>query len=101
MSGWLGELAGVTWQRAAIVALPSVATALIAISGCQNRNTYVPPPPPQVIVTTPVVKNVTLYHEFPGNTQASQSVNIVPRVLGYIDSIHFGDGSMVSVGQLL
>lgn len=78
-----------------------VANAAIFLAGCGGRNSYVPPPPPEVIVTTPLVKNETLYHEFPGTTQASQSVNIIPRVLGYIDSLHFTDGSMVSQGQLL
>ena len=70
-------------------------------AGCGGRNTYVPPPPPNVIVATPVVKTETIYDEFPGTTQASQTVNIIPRVLGYIDSLHFTDGAMVEKGQLL
>ena len=37
-------------------------------------------------------RTVTLYHEFPGTTQASQAVSIIPRVLGYMDSLHFVDG---------
>ena len=45
----------------------------IACGGCGNRNAYVPPPPPEVVVGTPVVRTVTLYHEFPGTTQASQT----------------------------
>lgn len=69
--------------------------------GCGKRNAYVAPPPPEVIVATPIVRTVTLYHEFPGTTQASQSVSIIPRVLGYIFSLHFTDGSFVSEGQLL
>ena len=70
-------------------------------AGCEKRNTYAPPPPPRVTVATPVQETVTVYQEFPGTTQASQTVNIVPRVLGYVDSIHFADGSDVTKDQLL
>jgi RND family efflux transporter MFP subunit len=70
-------------------------------TGCSNRNAYVPPPPPEVIVGTPIERTVTTYHEFPGTTQASQAVSITPRVLGYLDSLHFTDGSFVAKDQLL
>jgi RND family efflux transporter MFP subunit len=80
-----------------------VATALFVAqtTGCGKRNAYVPPPPPEVVVGTPVVRTVTLYHEFPGTTQASEAVSIIPRVLGYLDSLHFVDGGTVTKGQLL
>lgn len=92
---------GVSRERV-IAAATCVAAAVGLLSaGCENRNAYVPPPPPRVIVATPEIKTETIYHEFPGNTQASQAVSIVPRVQGYIDSIHFTDGAMVAKGQLL
>ncbi|HEX3997394.1 MAG TPA: efflux RND transporter periplasmic adaptor subunit [Pirellulales bacterium] len=78
----------------------AVCAAMSAV-GCGKRNAYVPPPPPAVVVATAEVHNETLYHEFPGTTEASQTVSIVPRVLGYIDSIHFTDGSTVAKDQLL
>lgn len=78
------------------------ATMFVALAaGCGKRNAYVPPPPPEVVVGTPVVRTVILYHEFPGTTQASEAVSIVPRVLGYIDSLHFVDGGTVTKDQLL
>ena len=71
------------------------------IPGCPARNTYVPPPPPDVIVGTPEQREVTVYHYYTGNTQASDSVEIRARVAGYLDSIHFQDGSTVEQNQLL
>ena len=88
--------------RGMCFAAGGIALSIAAMcSGCGKRNAYVPPPPPEVVVATPEVRTVTLYHEFPGTTQASQNVNIIPRVQGYIDSLHFADGSMVTKDQLL
>ncbi len=83
------------------VLFAAISLFIVSSAGCGNRNAYVEPPPPKVIVATPVVRTVTLYHEFPGNTQAVQAVSIIPRVLGYVDSLHFQDGANVTKGQLL
>lgn len=69
--------------------------------GCRPSNAYVPPPAPKVIVGTPEQRSVTIYHEYTGTTQASESVEIRARVSGYLDSIHFQDGATVPQGQLL
>src|SRR4051812_16466475 len=58
-------------------------------------------PPPAVIVSTPIKRDVTVYHEYTGNTHASESVEIRARVQGYLDSIHFQDGAEVKEGDLL
>jgi RND family efflux transporter MFP subunit len=69
--------------------------------GCGQRNAYVPPPPPEVVVATPEQRSVTIYHEFPGTIQASEAVDVRSRVTGYLESIHFQDGSFVAVNDLL
>jgi RND family efflux transporter MFP subunit len=69
--------------------------------GCEKKNVYVPPPPPEVIVGRAEQRSVTEYHEYTGNTQASESVQIRARVGGYLDSLHFKDGATVSQGDLL
>jgi RND family efflux transporter MFP subunit len=79
----------------------AVGLFIVSSAACGKRNAYVEPPPPKVVVGTPVQRTVTLYHEFPGTTQGIQSVNIIPRVLGYLDSLHFKDGGSVTKGQLL
>ncbi|MBY0525253.1 MAG: efflux RND transporter periplasmic adaptor subunit [Gemmataceae bacterium] len=69
--------------------------------GCTGRNAYVPPPPPEVVVASPRQRTITVYHEFPGTTQASDSVQVRARVQGYLESVHFEDGAMVTRGDLL
>lgn len=72
-----------------------------SVPGCGQRNAYVPPPPPDVKVAKAVERPVTIYSEFTGNTQASAMVSIRSRVQGYLDSIHFVDGSDVKEGDVL
>ena len=58
-------------------------------------------PPPRVTVSRPQVATVTNWDEYPGHIEAVESVEIRPRVSGYIDSIHFTDGAEVKAGDLL
>jgi membrane fusion protein, multidrug efflux system len=81
------------------LALPVLLAALLA--GCGQDNTYVPPPPPSVTVSRPVQQTVTNTIELTGNTQSSNSVNLVARVAGYLQSVNFKDGSVVKKGDLL
>jgi multidrug efflux system membrane fusion protein len=73
----------------------------VLLWGCGEENTYVAPPPPAVSVSQPVRQTVTDYIEVSGNTQASNSVNLVARVEGYLQSVDFTDGTFVKKGDLL
>ena len=71
------------------------AIGALALAGCNgSRNAYVPPPPPKVVVAQPVQQPVTLYLELTGNTQAFNSVDLVARVQGYLESIDYKDGAI-------
>jgi RND family efflux transporter MFP subunit len=72
-----------------------------ALSGCGKSNSYKPPPPPPVITSKPVSMPMTNYMEITGSTVAMNSVNLVARVSGYLQSIEFTDGSIVKKGQSL
>ena len=74
---------------------------VLLITGCREDNTYVPPPPPTVTVSRPVQQVVADYLEFTGTTEAVESVEIRARIEGYLESIHFKDGSRVKKGDLL
>jgi RND family efflux transporter MFP subunit len=78
-----------------------VAVAAASIAGCGQGNTYVPPPPPDVEVGVPVLRNVTEYAEFTGTTAASAMIEVRAQVQGYLQSIHFTDGTDVNKGDLL
>ena len=49
----------------------------------------------------PVQQPVTLYIELTGNTAPINSVDLVARVQGYLDSIDYKDGSRVKKGDPL
>lgn len=56
---------------------------------------------PVVIVQKPVLAKMTEYVTQTGSTVAFNSVNLVARVEGYLDSVSFTDGSFVKKGQNL
>jgi RND family efflux transporter MFP subunit len=77
------------------------AIAVLALTACGSRNTFVPPPPPKVVVAQPLQKPVTLYLELTGNTAAFRTANLVARVQGYLESIDYKDGAAVTKGTQL
>ncbi|MDD4649529.1 MAG: efflux RND transporter periplasmic adaptor subunit [Desulfoplanes sp.] len=70
-------------------------------TGCRKENKYVPPPPATVTVSRPLVQAVTNRVEFTGITEAQESVEIRPRVEGYLNKILFSPSSYVKKGDLL
>jgi RND family efflux transporter MFP subunit len=77
-----------------------VLSAFAALSGCE-QNSFVPPPPPKVDVGLPVQQAVTRYLDATGNTAPIQSVDLVARVQGVLQSINYKDGSFVKQGTTL
>src|SRR6201996_3392941 len=74
--------------------------ALFALSACE-QNSFVPPPPPKVDVGLPVQKSITLFLDATGNTAPIQTVDLVARVQGVLQSIDYKDGSFVKRGTTL
>ncbi|UPJ57277.1 efflux RND transporter periplasmic adaptor subunit [Bradyrhizobium sp. 192] len=87
------------WRQAGRT-LAAVA-AMVALAGCEDKNTFVAPPPPKVDVATPVQRAVTRYIEATGNTAPVKSVDLVARVQGFLQSIDYQDGSFVKQGTQL
>ena len=87
-------------QRRLIGPAAIATLALAALGGCE-QNTYVPPPPPKVEVAVPLKRAVTRYLEATGNTAATQSVDLVARVQGFLQSINYKDGEYVKEGTVL
>jgi RND family efflux transporter MFP subunit len=77
------------------------ASTLIALSGCSKSGSGGPPPAPQVSVAVVLEKRVKDWDEFTGRLQAVETVEIRPRVSGYIDKVAFTEGSQVKRGDLL
>lgn len=73
-------------------------------SGCtkpEGGNAGQSPPPPQVNVAQVVERRVQDWDEFTGRFQAVESVEIRPRVSGYVDQVAFKEGGQVKQGDLL
>ncbi|WP_426614032.1 efflux RND transporter periplasmic adaptor subunit [Bradyrhizobium sp. McL0616] len=79
----------------------AAAAAVVALAGCEDKNTFVAPPPPKVDVATPVQRAVTRYVEATGNTAPIRSVDLVARVQGFLQSIDYTDGTFVKQGTQL
>jgi RND family efflux transporter MFP subunit len=89
----------------ALVSAIAVSGALVAalgLSGCRSEATpSAQAPAPQVSVASALERNVTEWDEFTGRLEAVESVEVRPRVTGYIESVNFTEGSTVHKGDLL
>ena len=75
---------------------------LLLLTACSQPSTpTAPPPPPKVTVSQPLSRDVMEWDEYTGRLEAVESVEVRARVNGYLQSIHFKDGSMVKKGDLL
>lgn len=82
--------------------LASVAALVLAACGNpEAAGQAQAPAAPAVSVAQVVHERITEWDEFTGRLQAPQTVNLVPRVSGYIEQVHFSEGALVSKGDLL
>jgi RND family efflux transporter MFP subunit len=70
------------------------------LAGCQPQAAP-SAPAPQVNVATVIERKVNDWDEFTGRIQAIDSVEIRPRVSGYIERVAFTEGGSVKKGDLL
>jgi len=59
------------------------------------------PAPPEVTVATPEQRDVTNYLEFTGQTRAFEAVEVVARIPGVLEEMHFAPSTPVDEGDLL
>jgi len=78
--------------------------AALVLAACSNPEAAeetAAPAPPQVSVAQVVHERITEWDEFTGRLQAPQTVQLIPRVSGYIEEVHFNEGALVDKGDLL
>ena len=76
----------------------------LALVGCAVGEASTPPPtPPAPEVTTAevAVHELNAWADFTGRLEAVESVEIRPRVGGFVESVHFSEGGRVAAGDLL
>jgi RND family efflux transporter MFP subunit len=73
----------------------------ILLTGCGVGAAPQPPPPPTVTVAPVEQKELVEWNEFTGRTEAVESVEVRPRVSGYIQEVRFQSGQLVKKGEVL
>ncbi len=61
----------------------------------------VPPPPPKVTVIETTTEEVKIYQEFVGQVYGFKDIAIRARVEGFLEGVHFQEGSTIKKGKLL
>jgi len=80
----------------------TLAAATGVISGCSRATAQSQPPaPPSVTVAAAQLKEIVEWSEFTGRTEPIESVEVRPRVSGYIQEVRFKSGQLVNKGDVL
>jgi RND family efflux transporter MFP subunit len=77
------------------------AAALLFLAGCGRPAAQQRPPPPTVTVAPVERREIVEWDEFTGRTEPVQSVEVRPRVSGYIQEVRFQSGQLVKKGDVL
>ncbi|HZV34084.1 MAG TPA: efflux RND transporter periplasmic adaptor subunit [Verrucomicrobiae bacterium] len=80
----------------------SIVAIIIILAGCSKEPAHAAAPPaPAVTVTTVKTKPIVEWEEFTGRAEAMESVEVRPRVSGYIREVRFQSGQLVKKGDVL
>jgi len=79
------------------------ACVLAVCAACSRRSgaQQAQQPPPTVVVAQVAQRDVPVYGEFVGQTEAASAVEIRSQVTGFLQEIAFTEGAVVEKGQLL
>ncbi|MFI8610725.1 multidrug efflux RND transporter periplasmic adaptor subunit MexE [Pseudomonas sp. NPDC077649] len=81
---------------------PLALAATLVLSACgQAPDAMQQLPAPKVSVAEVIEQPINEWDEFTGRLEAPQSVEVRPRVSGYIDKVAFAEGGLVKKGDLL
>ncbi|MCE8021569.1 efflux RND transporter periplasmic adaptor subunit [Halomonas sp. MCCC 1A11036] len=92
-------------SRRTLMVIAMVA-GLVVLTGCESQadtqaGAEQGPPPPQVSVAQVLVEDVELWDAFTGRIEAVETVDLRPRVSGYIESVNYSEGQEVGKGDVL
>jgi membrane fusion protein (multidrug efflux system) len=74
---------------------------LFLFFSCSKKEEQALPPPPNVTVYQTKAQDVPIYKEFVGQIFGFKDIAIRARVEGYLEGIHFEEGSRIEKGSLL
>lgn len=87
--------------RGAPIALLAIALSGLTAACTPTAAQQGPPPPPRIGVVNVVERDITEWDEFTGRLEAVDSVEVRPRVSGYVSAVRFTEGALVRQGDLL
>lgn len=84
----------------------AMVAGFVVLAGCDSQadsqeSAGEGPPPPQVSVAQVLVEDVQLWDAFTGRIEAVETVDLRPRVSGYIESVNYREGQEVEKGDVL
>ena len=88
-------------RRLAMAGVSILAAAVLAACSGGHAEEAGMPPPPQVSAAPVLIKPVSQWDDFSGRVEAVQSVELRPRVSGYIDKVNYVEGEEVKKGDVL
>ncbi|MGH8054363.1 MAG: efflux RND transporter periplasmic adaptor subunit [Stenotrophomonas sp.] len=88
-------------RRIATFGMSALALAVLAACTGGHAEEAGMPPAPEVNAAPVLVKQVSQWDEFSGRVEAVQSVELRPRVSGYIDKVNYVEGQEVKKGEVL
>ena len=89
----------IIFPRVAALAVAGVVATVF--TGCGRGSAQQQPPPPVVTVAPVQQKEMVEWDEFTGRTEPVESVEVRPRVSGYIQDVRFQSGQLVKKGDVL
>jgi RND family efflux transporter MFP subunit len=84
-----------------VLPFAAIGSMAILLAGCGATAAPQPPPPPTVTVAPVEQKELVEWDEFTGRTEPVESVEVRPRVSGYIQEVRFQSGQLVKKGDVL
>ena len=87
-----------------LIYLLLMSSVALTITGCNQNDASAPAvkvPPPSVIVTDVISQQIAGGTVFIGRTHATEKVDLIARVQGFLKAKHFAEGSSVKKGDVL
>jgi multidrug efflux system membrane fusion protein len=81
--------------------MPLALWLILVLVGCGGDEQVATPPAPKVSVAAVVSKPVARWDEFTGRVTAVETVQLRPRVGGYIEKVNFSEGQEVRQGDVM
>jgi membrane fusion protein, multidrug efflux system len=78
-----------------------LAIVVLALAGCGKPPEKATPKAPKVTVVAPEERAVLEYEDLPGRVAAIENVEVKARVTGFLNKLHFQEGTEASKGDLL